>query len=520
MNKLLFIIGNNIDKKKMDEVNQKIAKDGDIRCLINIGNLDIIIRIMVILVAVGVIVCSNITNEWNLQFTTSGLLVGSITFYSLCGDLVEMKENSISLVNYIKYIFSKSRPYSPLEIWKFIQGSVADIQLVNTCKSLCKDEIDIMYAGQPYYETIFINSITIRWNDEGKIKWLRALKHRKRYIRYFRQYAQRTIVAMADKRYFVDENKHVEYSNSVFGILFTSGYLKEEINYKNEKDLIRIKINISEKEKRRYAKEWLQYCTTPEIFCFVDDNDSKYDLEITGIDTSSSIKDKQKKKRLTEIRIPVKRFIAIPTRYKGIDVGPFPGVIDLDKVHKVIVIGGAEQNLALQCLINSYRWDKKNKEYIVGFAENEFEHVRSERLLVGTEGLVYGVRQDIIERMSGRSEVSCKAEVYRLLWPSNKRLNNINMYGVYGYSAMATKMTLCYFIYNMYGNSDNSSEYEPGKYVKFKELLDYELTGESDKPIFKTRDGRDWDCKDYMNDINALKTWFKRNNNESHIKIL
>lgn len=524
--KNIFIVGNNVDKKLVEKVRNVISRDKDIRRLISRGTTMIFLKFFLVLTAFGFSVYGLLGTEFRISFTIPGLIIAVFSFVSFCKDCMEMKEKSMSIIGYMKYIFSKSRPGTPHDIWRYIPGSVADIQMVNTCKHVNDAEIGVMYAGMPYYDTIFIDRIYVRWHTEGKkMKWLHRLRQKISYYRFLDDFSQRTIIAMADKRYFKKENKHIEYSNSVFGILFSSMYIESEVRrldltYSKE-NKIKIVICIKDKAERRYAEEWIRYCTNPDTFEIVPEG-QPCTLEITGI---SVLRNQKSAKPGKSIAIPVKRFIALPVCKSSQDKSPFPDVTKTEEGCNIICIGGAEQNLALQACINSYRWQNKSDRTgcEIGFAENVLDNVSDSGFLAGTEGLVYGVRGSVIGRMISSQTSSCRSEVYRLCW-SKPALKGVNMYGIYGYSAMATKMTLCHIVRNITDSSTDNLVPQsdcciPGRRMKPQELLDFVVTDETDKPIFATDDGQLWDCEDLMNNYKAL-IGVLDDKNTNHIRVV
>lgn len=81
----------------------------------------------------------------SLNLFTQVVIIISIVFlvYGLVTSLNDIKEQSMGIFKYLRYTLSKNVPHSPHDIWRFLQGSVADIQMYNTIRNL--SAIDGMY---------------------------------------------------------------------------------------------------------------------------------------------------------------------------------------------------------------------------------------------------------------------------------------------------------------------------------------------------------------------------------------
>lgn len=526
MEKKVLIVGNNVDKGKLDEVMTRVSRDPDLNRLIRKGKYSIGIKFGEFIFSIVSFGCGLEKDDYFFQWTCIGIILFITSMYSIINDIQELKEKSMKFYKYISYMFSKSCPRTPLDIWRFIQGSVADIQMLNTCEQINKEKFDVIYAGLPYYETIYIDSIVLKWNHSGckVVRFFKEIARYWSYRKFFKKYSEQTIIAKADKKYFKQENKQIECSNAGFGVLFFSQYIKNELLRRAVKHdrKINIKINITNEsdgksaEKKKYIKQWLQYCTSPD--CFTIDKEGCQDslFEVVAVLTEQ---DKRKKKQFFH-RIPVKKFIAYAVCDNINSDYPLPQKYikrKEDNHYKFYCVGGAEQNIALQCIVNHYKW-KGNGDFKIGFAENAFEDVYDDGFLIGTEGLVYGIRTNPIGRFIPKQESSCKAEVYRLLWQN--AMNNIELYGIYGYSAMATKMALCRFMYSvskLEKDEDKSLQCDkiekciPGKHIEKVELIDYVVSGTPDNSVYKTKEGKRWDERDYMNNVQEMRKYLSKN---------
>lgn len=541
----VLLVGNNVDKRELFETMDKISKDWDIKRLIFQGRFIIYLRLVLFILLLGHSISALVTSDFflninelsirvslNLLLATLTILGALALLYELVSSIKDIREQSMELRKYFRYTISKSVPRTPLDMWRFIQGSVADIQMYNTIRNLSEVDdaenqiqYEVCYTGMPYYTTHCLDSIYVKWNTETLkgIKRKQKLGTRMSLWRFFNQYCQDTILAMAEKSYFKENNKHVEYSNSVFGILFSSMYFQKEIEQANIKLAKKLKVNIviggyPEEDtllKEKLALEWMKMVLAPEYFEIEVNGKGKADIEVLDI---TCFEDKNKlefwdriKKDWRLRRLPIKRYIVLP-----VDGEEIPRSISKknEEEIEIICIGGAEQNMALQHTVNCYRWSEPEGKRKVGFAENIWDGAFCDDFLMGTEGLVYGVRDNVIGRMMDDKGISCKAEVYKLDFPVNK----FSFYGVYGYSAMASKIALCELIYCLDKKCEMVfNQMIPGFHEEKKKVLDYVLASEKETPIYKTSTGDQWDTEDLMNHVEKLRVWLGSSKNQIEI---
>ena len=525
MDKKVFLVGNNVDKGKLDSVMTRVSRDMDLWCLIWRGNFVLIRSIFKITVSVAGFVIGLELGKFKLPVGILAVLLFAQTIYSFIASIVDATDKTMKWFNYIKYYVSPKKPCTPLGIWRFMQGSVADIQMLNTSEQLAGEKIDVVYAGLPYYETVYISSIVLKWKHKGNIfvRIWRVFWQKLAYWKFHKEYAEKMVIAKADAKYFKNGDKHIECSNAGFGMLYFSQYMRNELVRRGEKykDKIKISINIQEENKEirerkmKCVKQWMQFCTAPEIFDIVEGDDK--DAAIKVVDVSTDQDKFSKGNILCKLlyRIPVKRFIVYPTKDMSKNGYPLPDQY-VENESTILCIGGAEQNLALQCIVNYYRWNEKG-DLKIGYAENVFENDLEKDFLMGTEGLVYGVRKDPIGRMVPKEEPSCKAALFRLNFKNT--MPKTVFYEIYGYSAMATKISLCKLIHSLSISNNKFTEYEcndiekciPGQAIGKLELIDYVVSKTPEKKVFRTKEGNEFDREDLMNNPDKLKLFIERN---------
>lgn len=525
MTKKVFFVGNNVDKGKLDNVMTKVSRDRDLRRLIREGRNIILKTIIIVGISVGTAIAGMLNESIVMPASIVAFLLAVQAIYSFIGDIKDTTDKTMQWFNYIKYYFSAKSPRTPLDLWRFMQGSVADIQMLNTCEHINQEKFDVVYAGLPYYEPVYIDSVVLDWKQKGNI-FVRIYKIIRQYMAYrkfYKEYAEKTIIAKADAKFFKNGHNHLECSNAGFGMLFFTQYIHNEIVRRGEKhkDKIKISINIQEddekvrEKKQKCVYQWMQYCTTPEIFEIVVGDEAEATIKVIDISMDENKLRKGNKICKFLYRIPIKRFIVYPANNISKNEYPLPDQY-VQNESTIFCIGGAEQNLALQCVVNYYRWNENGKLKI-GYAENVFENVSDEGFLMGTEGLVYGVRKDAIGRLVPQKEASCKAEVFCLNF--EKTMPKTKFYEIYGYSAMATKMSLCKLMHSLSKLVEKEGYYEcneierciPGEAMGKLELIDYVVSRTPDIKVFRTKEGREFDREDLMNNQEKLSLFMEKN---------
>lgn len=537
----LFLCGNNIDKALQMDVQRNISQNKDAKRLIKFGTWKLCFSFIFVALSLAFLIIGFYQVVQSKEYIEYFDIASVIAFilcvkfmYNLLSDIKSLKEQGMELVKYIRYlfIFSKDRPKSPLDIWCQLPGSLVDAQMINTIHKIVADnanekvEIDVMYTGIPYYDVEFIYNVYVRWEDGSKgIKAVRRQFMRWWHARYkfFAEYSFKTVIAIAKKEYFNGKVKKVSFSNAIFGILFSSTYFKSEldrIDYFCDKK-IKIDIDIDDDEDKKWCTEWIKSATASNCFTLNEEdkgteNKDYLKLKIVGIKRQGQRKAKRKW-GLGVINIPVTRFYVYPRGRDNLPkaINPYPATLDANFKYKVFCLGGAEQNMALQHIVTEAKWSSKDRIQgynKIGIAENVFDELKQDGFLVGTEGLVYGIREKLLGRRVPDQDNSCRAEVYNLKW---KEYDNIDFYGVYGYSAMATKIALCYLIYGLSSIEgeiekeicqESWSQLIPGHHIEYKTLLDYFVADSENgtKKVFETCEGIKWDEEDMMNHIDKL----------------
>lgn len=602
-----FLVGNNVDKGLMDKIRNHISHDKDIRRLIRSGRHQVVMNILILLIAALFLFIDihdlTTTDIKGMFKPTLNTILGLISIIALIHSLIgliddckELTKDAFTFKGAVCFLFSRNRPKHPLDMWHFYQGSVADIQMYHTYQGFAMPEENssevqgalrdsrVMYTGDPYYKTVYLDSIAIRW-DKYPDKKFDSIFHWLNWHHFQQVFASRTLLSYANREFFKENNKHIESSNAVFGILFTSQYLNSEITRQNTGKKIRARVNLdqsvlSDKEKirgkgavchslrqySRVAEEWLRYCLSPSMTESItnlnvngeDSLDNNTDVESNRRDASDNSNDRIPGFTVIDIRtdknlekhrthyhdplvewIPVKRFIALPEsnpddskKDDSADTEtqfglPWQVLSHQHAAHPqtIISIGGAEQNMALQCMINYYRWHRNGRLHgpDIGFAENIFDELSGvNSFCVGTEGLVYGVRSTLIGRLvssdeNEKAKQSCRAEVFRI-----PLKDDIQVICVYGYSAMATKFALCQLLYSLEHESDpdigkNVRKYLPGCVSIPDEIIDYEVQNNQGERIFRTASGKMMDREDLMNESDKLEEWLENANQNGQI---
>lgn len=560
MKEYIFLLGNNIDRKFLVDVKKKISKDKDIRKLIRYSRRLIFIEIVLLLCSLTPILVEMIKNL-NLDFILEyirdyggeefiKLLMNCISvvfsftfliaFYNFIKNIQEVRQEGLKFFKYIQYLLSPSAPRVPSELWSFFSGSVMDAQIISafqsmlTFKNINRESIKIktMYAGKPYYTSYYIDSIYIKWNCSND--WFEKIKIKRRYKKFLKEFSFKTYIQTEDKTAFKDENQRIGYSNCVFGMYFSSQYLKKELETqgkvvrqlarpKTDDEKYRICIKISDKEKSEIANEWMRYSTDPSSFTIsssADEINNNSIIEVVDINYFPQ-KERKLKHRLVDqftkwrcqrgsIRIPIKKIIVFPNENNEMGQNYyFPySKKSYDNNIVYVCLGGAEQNLALQHLILTYQWNYESSEKsLFGLAENEFETLNNNLFMMGCENFVYGFRNTRMNRDNMVSDDTPieKHSNYATIYELNLKSVKNRFYGIYGFSAMATKIAALYFLYNLIEQKDIIEKLSQ-MHVCECQIVTNE---ETDRALPLTTVGKDWDKMDMINNIEYLIEWFK-----------
>lgn len=508
------IFGNNIDKNNLEKTKKSIAKDKDIRKLIFYAK-----GRMFILLSISIFVLSGVVKNYLVGFTEYtfnfkaeniremllSIAASIIIMMTIYLDFKSLSEESMNLINYIRYIFIGS--LNPLYYWNVNVGSVSDTQISGALVRSYDGKIDIYYAGEPYFKIKAIDSVYLRFYGNDVIS---KRKIKKIYRRRLHKFYVSTYIGNADQSLFISKERKLQVSDAVFGILFMSQFLKDIYDEyynsikdkKNSDSRIPIWCTIAQKENNELAETYVKYCTSPDYFEWLSGSKNKikegqFGIEICNISIFNekfmgNVKD-------ATIRVPVKRYVGVPSN----------GFVNRLKEKRVLMPGGAEQNLALQYFVSRYIWDKGTiKEgAILGIAENSFFDYHECDFLIGTEGLVYGITDTIKGRLVGESK-----HVSELIYFCYDNLQFIN---VYGYSAIATKMSLIIFCNRLldYEKSSpkdlNSVDYIPGKALNKMSFLTYVPNIEANCMFLDSNMVRDWD-NGVINSEEGLQDWYSK----------
>ncbi|WP_202710821.1 hypothetical protein [Sporosalibacterium faouarense] len=491
---ILLIGGNNIDKKEFRNIQKKICKDKDIKKLISRGKEPFIISLLVFILGfyLGVLelldnikVISNVVQNFSFN-----LFIAISTIYTtiqISGWIKTVTKNTFNLPKYLKYIFSSKSPKNPLEIWNPINANLSDAQIIIPAERMFNDKVSFIYTGIPYYQIKMIDSITIGWDHN----FISFAKEKYRYFKFFTKFAVQTLVGNADEKYYDRGNRKLKVSSFVFGIHFLSRYLKESINWNGfgNKIMLNIDNKIENKEKKEFSRLFIEMCTSPDIFEWK--NNSSKNPMLTIFDINFVSEDNKRyyfKTRITNllkkrIRIPVKRFIAVPLN----SIGILPEMYQEGLSKKIsILLGGGEQNLALLYLINNYRWTNKSN-FNIGIAENVFDDYHNTKFQLGTEELVYGITNEIKGRgLEGKNQG--KAEIFSFV------TDELRVVSIYGYSAAMTKISALKFLKYI---KECQEENIPWKRKEVCNHLLYEVVADGD--FYESKVLKEFNKEDMMN---------------------
>ena len=508
---IAFFLGNNIDKNELDNLNSYISKDHHIKRLVRCGSLKCWIVVISFLFLVTGIVLNILSSDKSISeiMKQKYIIIAIIIFIyytiSFVNDFIEAGGKIFTAIQFIPYLIKPNRRRNPLNIWSFYQGSNIDAQIVNTATYYLQDKYNckVYYTGQPYFDYFFLDSIECQWNHTK----IRNFFFR---IRFFMDFSVKNMMAYADKAPFKDGEKLIECSNSVFGILFSSMYLKKCLSNGYYKGKLKIHITAQEQRKKDFIIEWMDCCIGSNNWYEVS-SEEKPDLIVSDMIYYSTNEIKAEKllsrirsslKRLHERKfiIPIKRLIVKET----------DNFVNSRKgIKKWIVLGGAEQHLGLQSMMNNYR---RNKEYEIGYAENLFDVESKQcKLCVGTEGIVYTVGKHVLARITNKQNVTKKAKVFKMIIKEDEEMEVICVYGL---SAMMTKIALITLLAAI---KTNNNQYIPGEqYIVTDNIREYDLsdsemeitinsdTINTETKVHETKLGKEFDQKDLMNNIDSL----------------
>lgn len=301
------------------------------------------------------------------------------------------------------------------------------------------------------------------------------------------------------------------------------------------------------------ANELMGYCTNPSFFTFKEPKNPSITLVIDRIDiiepksqtgtvnifkrlqTEFELRCNERNARLSgKLSVPIKKTISVPINQTDL-CNPVPDLVlkhfskDSEtrealvlggaeqnskdsKTREALVLGGAEQNIIISNLVNAYKWrpdrtgQPQRDHHYYGFAENAFDSQglleinpdqkippKGVEYLIGTEGFVYGLPdRKILGKKADENDQRC-AEIFRL------DLDGFNFYFIYGYHAIATKISSLKFFIHL---ANGMTAYIP---QNDRSRITYTLTNKKDGTFKELRDF--WDEGDPINsDELSLKT--------------
>lgn len=497
-----FLAGNNFDKVKSLKITKKINRDPHIIKLIRVGkNPWKHFFYLLIFMAFFYFNSKDLFNKIK-GYTTEGndlfdqafvVLIFFVVweFINIRSSIHSQSKDIFNLWTYFKYARSKKSPSYPSDLWHYFGANPSDSQILIPASNLAKENTFI-YTGQPYFEIRCIDTVKLKYT--GTI-W-DYLKLRKSYTKLFKNFAIRTLTSYTDQNQVASEERRLKNSFATFGILFFSEVLKTFFEHPKlrsstqEDGRVQIQIAVDDEIHMEFAEEWLKLCTNMNVAEIAKIDSRQLENPMFIVNELTFLEESKKKKLFRkwhqfwskELEIPAKRFIALPTKNSKVN-----SLLNAENPTQLMSLGGAEQNLGLMYLVNAARW--KQSSYI-GIAENIFDDYRHLQFSIGTESLVYGVKNEMIGRGDGiKKRESDTAEVFSFF------INNLEILCVYGYSAPITKMAALQLLKKIEQDEHQSI---PTKATQIKNSLVYKVRWQG--PSFYESDVmQKWDSEDHIN---------------------
>lgn len=360
-------------------------------------------------------------------------------------------------------------PRNPGDCWRLIEGHISDACVAPYMHYRANGiPISMVYCGEPYYSSLFIDSIYLRIiskNQSLKGQFLNALKKNNKihFIKYLQLWLSGSHIDF--------ENNRLNHSTYVYGLTYLSRLLSlllEEWGCQK----LNVQINIGAQNSNGETKnssvksQALDYifraASCPEYLEIVEGTENgEHDPIIEVVDISLMNEDKKGGSRYFDrrkgvFRIPIKKPIFVNnSKTKALN----PALVPSRQGDRslIMVIGGAEQNFAAQMLINENFWRQTKNERFLGINENLFSEAP---LNIGTENLVYSIWRNIetANIASERTEreptdrdkrVPLSALVYFIKDANIGEESDIkkDVIGVYGHNALATNIFAMYMIH-------------------------------------------------------------------------
>lgn len=484
----LFLSGNNVDKREQVKMSIAVEEDRDIQKLIRRGfRYGVVYKAGILAVINFVTFCVTLYCSYDAakQFLQnaspslpiiggfiSSLLVFLWSLRSIRQDHKIFQEIH-SKWQLISMAIKKQFPKHPLELWHLYPASIIDAQIVLYAQRMltqtAKDcsPCSLIFAGGPYASTFLVDSIDIEWVYPSGVNLnLRKIRHH--YQKYLRKYSTTAVLSngLIERNAFEKggDKRRREISDCVFGVLYASGYLlsflqeyfKKVTDYNNNQKIY-IDVSALPIDQQRTARSVVEFITSPDYFTFdqtkSEQNSAVPILKIKQLNVYADQPPKYSKPDKNTLRLPMKRVFLKPFPLDAsYDTWPLEN-LRLFKANKMIVLGGAEQNL-LQChIINRHRWSDPQTHVgnatgcRIGFSENAFDfkdHTKRQNIIVGMEGYVYLTR----DRTIAPDDLDPKHKFRNCAQMMFITLDGIDITFIYGYSAVATKIAAAqYFHY-------------------------------------------------------------------------
>lgn len=512
---IILVGGNNIDKKWFKKIKHLMNRDKDINSLIRTRKIKFFganIYIIVVFIFTIVLWFVDLVSILNVIDYFSLVIVIFITFKLY----LEIKSNKLKIRWFYDYMLNSKAPKSSLELWTPFEGNISDSHILLPAEKLCNNKVKFTFTGIPYFNIKVIDSIYLKWEVTGD----EDIKFKKIFNKIKKEYEDKIFLSFADNSIFNKKEKSINLSNSVYGISFLSKYLKNMYKLIGDNELIKIETDINNniyyrklnrykkfinnlpvfnkidekklsdeelKTKSYFAEQIIKMSSTPEKFTFEKNDNYKITLKICDISFIDD-SDKIHKNKYDDnvLRIPIKRMIANPQ-----DIAE--GIFDYNQNNLYMILGGAEQNLATLNLVNEYIWKNKDDK-LVAIAENCFYNPDNYDFQIGTEQLVYGIKDTLLQR----KDFPNLAELFSFDNEKSKILF------IYGFSAPLTKISTLYFLYSLI---ENREQFIPFDKANFNDDKLYEFVYSGDY-LFDSDELSEWDTKDIMNsNLHKLKDY-------------
>lgn len=506
--KIIVLCGGNYDRKQLLKIYDALAEDKD---LIDVSRFKIKFARSYIKYLMLIVIGILMTSVFGLPIFpplfswiifVSGILIMiypliktiiglkfDIDIQKVIAELRKKDPNKLKTDHAILNEFRKSVNQTyydhPASCWRPLEGHVSDAQtamcLVHAVNEMSakKPDISLVYAGEPYYSNLFIDSISISIvgskcvNDEiRKLKKVIEECIENHTIRYY--------LTACFKSNFETNTNRLNHGAYVFGIRFLSQFIsdfRDRYYGINSKQKMRVCIDekhiLPDSEKSRAIEYLLRASSSPEVLEFIREEDiENSDVMTIKINDLIYMRETEEKenahpntrnRKNTEtnlFHLPIKLPIVLAKKSDGDNNPAISGALlgtDRSKKTLIFAIGGTEQNMAIIPFVVNQFWSMKPSLRGVGLNENLFS---TSSWNLGTEDLVYSARRrarnyignDIVPReTSGSIKTSIysfdnvrhdRRDMYKKFEDSYDKDHycKLDLIGIYGCSAAATKM--------------------------------------------------------------------------------